>query len=94
MSLINWIFDIYQHTRIESAHEEAQLARAELAAMRGSGGSIDGERLQRALEEMALATKTIQRVLVEKGVCSSDELGAMLRKIDGEDGRLDGRSPL
>ena len=67
---------------------------ASSVARMSPSGSIDGERLQRALEEMALATKTIQRVLVEKGVCSSDELGAMLRKIDGEDGRLDGRSPL
>ncbi len=93
MSLLNWIFDIYQHSQIDKARSETSQMRAELSSMR-KGGSIDGDQLQRALEEMALATKTIQRLMVEKGMCSSDELGAMLRKIDGEDGRLDGRSPL
>ena len=30
MGLINWIFDIYQHTRIDDARDEAAQARAEL----------------------------------------------------------------
>jgi len=91
MGLINWIFDIYQHTQIDKAKSEAAQARAELATIRSSGGSVDAARLQATLEELALATKALQRMLVEKGVCSSDELAKTLREIDLEDGVADGR---
>jgi len=91
MGLINWIFDIYQHTQIDKAKSEAAQARAELATIRSSGGGVDAARLQVTLEELALATKALQRMLVEKGVCSSDELAKTLREIDLEDGVADGR---
>ncbi|MCK6445602.1 MAG: hypothetical protein L6Q99_04355 [Planctomycetes bacterium] len=94
MGLINWIFDIYQHTQIDRAKEEAAAARAELAQVRTHGGGVDAARLERALEELALATKTMQRLMVEKGVCTTDEFARTLRMIDREDGREDGRSPL
>jgi len=91
MGLINWIFDIYQHTQIDKARSEAAAARAELASVRTGGNSVDAARLQVTLEELALATKALQRTLVEKGVCSSDEFARTLREIDQEDGLLDGR---
>ena len=97
MSLINWIFDIYQHTRIEDARTEAQSVRAELAAMRASGGGpgdVDLDRLEQALGALALATKTFQRMLVEKGVCTHAEFSALMHQIDLEDGRRDGQAPL
>lgn len=96
MGLINWIFDIYQHSRIDDAHAEARSARAELAAMRGSGSAdpADAARLERALGELALATKTVQRLLVDKGLVTPQEFAAKLTEIDAEDGRLDGRAPL
>ena len=93
MGLINWIFDIYQHSKIDEARSEAAAARAEAAAMRSSGGHVDTDRLIRAIEELALATKTLQRLMVEKGVVSHGELAERLREIDREDGREDGRSP-
>jgi len=93
VSLLNWIFDIYQHTRIDDARREAAEARAELASVR-RGGGVDADRLQHALEELALATKTLQRMLVDKGVCSAGELAALIERVDREDGRTDGRSPL
>jgi hypothetical protein len=91
MGLINWIFDIYQHTQIDQAKSEAAAARAELASVRTGGNSVDAARLQATLEELALATKALQRTLVEKGVCSSDEFARTLREIDQEDGLVDGR---
>jgi len=91
MGLINWIFDIYQHTRIDEAREEARAARRELEAVRGTGGHVDAKLLEHTLGELALATKTLQRLLVEKGVVSSEELSAKLKEIDLEDGRADGR---
>ncbi len=94
MSLLNWIFDIYQHTQIDDARKEAAEARREAAAVRSAGGGVDAARLERALGELALATKTLQRVIVEKGICSPDEFKSVLRQVDGEDGARDGRAPL
>jgi hypothetical protein len=94
MSLLNWIFDIYQHTQIDQARQEAAHARAEAAAIRTSSGSIDVQHLEAALGELALATKTLQRMLVEKGVCSVGEFQAKLEDVDLEDGRRDGRLPI
>ena len=94
MGLINWIFDIYQHTQIDKARDEAAAARADLAALRVSGGGVDGARLQTALEELALAVKTLQRTMIDKGVCTADEFARKLREIDLEDGTVDGRSRL
>ncbi len=94
MGLINWIFDIYQHTQIDKARDEARQARAEATAMRGTGGGVDAARLERAVGELALATKTVQRMMVAKGVCTREEFAAMMREVDREDGSEDGRSPL
>tara|TARA_B100000029_G_scaffold160452_1_gene156282 strand:- start:285 stop:566 length:282 start_codon:yes stop_codon:yes gene_type:complete len=93
MGLINWIFDIYQHSKIDEARKEAMEARLEAARI-NQGGSVDAQRLERAMGELALATKTLQRLMVEKGVCTHDELRNTLLKVDGEDGVHDGRSPI
>lgn len=93
MGLINWIFDIYQHSKIDEVRKEAMEARLEVARV-NQGGSVDAQRLERTMGELALATKTLQRLMVEKGICSHDELRSMLLKVDGEDGRHDGRSPI
>lgn len=97
MSLINWIFDIYQHSKIDEARREASEARREAALIRNSlagGSSVDSERLVRAIEELALSIKTVQSMLLEKGVCNQVELSELLRRIDLEDGLEDGRTPL
>jgi len=95
MGLINWIFDIYQQSRIEDLTREAQQARAEAWQMRSSsGGGVDASRLEKALGELALAVKTIQRIAVEKGLCTPDELQRKMREIDREDGIEDGRAPM
>lgn len=94
MGLINWIFDIYQHTQIDKARTEAAAARAEVSAVRTSGGGVDSARLETTLEELALAVKTLQRTLVEKGVTTQDEFARKLKDIDLEDGRADGRARL
>jgi len=80
LGLINWIFDIYQHTQIDKAREEAAQARREVAMVRGRSGGVDAERLERALGELALATKTMHRMMIEKGLCTSEELAAKLRQ--------------
>jgi len=94
MGMINWIFDLYQHQQIERTRDEVMRARDEMASMRAPDQTIDGERLERALGELALATKTVQRILLEKGVCDHQEYASMMRKIDMEDGRPDGQAPI
>ncbi|MBK7669985.1 MAG: hypothetical protein IPJ24_01165 [bacterium] len=95
MGLINWIFDIYQHTQIDKARDEARQARIEASSVRmGGGGGIDTARLERSLGELALATKTVQRMMVAKGICTREEFAALMREIDREDGVEDGRAPL
>lgn len=93
MGLINWIFDIYQHTQIDKARDEARQARLEASTLRGGGG-VDVARLERTAGELALATKTVQRMMVAKGICTREEFAAMMREIDREDGVEDGRAPL
>lgn len=94
MGLINWIFDIYQHSKIDDARSETAAMRSELASLRQSGGGLDSSRLEDALGELALATKTLQRMMIEKGVCSNSEFAQLLDRIDLEDGRRDGKTPL
>jgi hypothetical protein len=87
VGLINWIFDIYQHGKIDDAHREAAQARAELASMSRRGREIDAKRLQEAfdyIEELALATRALRRTLVEKGVCTTEELERIVREVDLE----------
>jgi hypothetical protein len=55
---------------------------------------VDGARLEQALGELALAVKTVQRMMIDKGVCSAEELHAKVRQIDLEDGKADGRAPV
>lgn len=94
MGLINWIFDIYQHGKIDDARQEASMARAELAQLRSQGGNVDTARIERALGELALAVKTLQRTMVNKGMTTSGEFAQLLAEVDAEDGRRDGQAPI
>ena len=99
MGLINWIFDIYQHTRIDSALKDAAAARSEITNLRvdpgrSDAGRADTARLEAAIGELALATRTVQRMLVEKGICTREEFAQRLRQVDAEDGNVDGKAPL
>ena len=93
MGLINWIFDFYQQYRIDELQRDTAQARAE-ASVRTPTGGVDAEKLERAVGEMALAVKTLQQMMVDKGLCTPDELRAKLQQLDLADGRADGRSPI
>jgi hypothetical protein len=94
MGLINWIFDFYQQSRIEDLTRDLQQSRAQNVLVRDVSGDVAGARLEKALGELALAVKTIQRLAVEKGLCTAEEFQTKMRAIDREDGIEDGRSPL
>ncbi len=87
MGLINWIFDIYQQTQIDKLRD----ARAQVTPVQGSASN---DQLERAVGELALAVKTMQRMMVEKNICTATELKEKLNQLDLEDGRADGRAPL
>jgi len=93
MGLINWIFDFYQQYRIDQLRDQTAQARAPFPVSTGSGG-VDAQRLEQALGELALAVKTVQRMAVEKGLCTQEELFNKLKAIDLEDGKADSRAPL
>ena len=91
MGLINWIFDFYQQYRIDQLGDQA--ARIPYPVSTGSG-TVDVQKLEQTLGELALALKTVQRIAVEKGLCTQEELYNKLKVIDQEDGQADGRAPL
>ncbi len=86
MSVLNWIFDIYQQSRISNLAEENRQLRAE----RMSAGPADAER---TIGELCLVVKTLKRVMVQKGIVTDAELVNLLAQVDAEDGRRDGRAP-
>ena len=94
MGLINWIFDFYQHHQIDKLRDQAAEARAQAAAIRDRSGGVDAARLEQALGEIALAVKTLQRVMIDKGHCSPQEFADKLQQVDLEDGRADGKTPV
>jgi hypothetical protein len=94
MGLINWIFDFYQQSKIMDAQDETSALRREVASLRGSRGDLDRDAMLRAVGQLALAVKTVQRLCVEKGLCTEAEFHQRLREVDAEDGRSDGMSTL
>jgi hypothetical protein len=94
MGLINWIFDFYQQYRIDELRTDAERARSEAMQVRAAAGSVDAAKLERTLGELALAVKAMQRTLVDKGVCTPQELHDKVTAIDLEDGKADGRAPI
>ena len=51
MGMINWIFDIYQHHKIDQAKEEAIRAREAAACVSSGGSQLDVQRPEQALGE-------------------------------------------
>jgi hypothetical protein len=86
MSLINWIFDIYQHTRISDLARENERLRA----IRVNEGATD---LAPTVGQLCLAVKALKQVLVEKGIVTDAELMRLVERIDAEDGKRDGQAP-
>lgn len=93
MGLINWIFDFYQQYRIDELRDDAARNRGQAERVTTASGGIDAARLEQAIGELALAVKTVQRIAVDKGLCTQDEFYQKLKAIDLEDGKEDRRAP-
>ncbi len=92
MGLINWIFDFYQQYRIDELRRETVQARADAMNVRAGAGGVDVAKLEQAIGELALAVKTVQRMAIEKNLCTAEEFHRKLTEIDLEDGKADGRA--
>jgi hypothetical protein len=90
MSLVNWIFDIWQQSKISSLRDQV----VELSVTRSAQRRKAAGQLERAIGELALAIKTVQRLAVEKGLCTAQEFQDKLAQIDREDGISDGQAPV
>ena len=80
MSILNYLFDSEWSRRsdIEALKEQHSSLVSSLGLHQGIG-------------ELALLTKTLMRILVEKGVCTGREIEDMMHQVDLEDGSADGR---
>ncbi len=92
MSVWNYVFDsdFSQRTDIERLKDAA--AHGNSAARRQVRG-LEGEVavLRDEIAELALVNRTLMRLVVERGLCSAEDLAATLREIDLEDGVADGK---
>ena len=105
MGLLNWMFDLHQQQAIEDNRrdryaqrwevlEEIATAKEEAALLREEAGRLNNDHLERAIGELALAVKAIQRLLVESGHIDANRLAEMVTVVDLEDGAADGQSPV
>lgn len=51
----------------------------------------DFNRIEMLVERQSLLIESLIRMIVERGVCTADELNELARTIDEEDGVVDGR---
>jgi len=52
---------------------------------------LDVRELRRDVSRMLLAVEALQRVLADKGICSTEDFVKRMRAIDAEDGVTDGK---
>jgi hypothetical protein len=51
----------------------------------------DLSNLKNEVAALELYLMAIQRMMISRGVCTADEFAALVRQIDAEDGKLDGK---
>ncbi|RYD63160.1 MAG: hypothetical protein EOP83_12845 [Verrucomicrobiaceae bacterium] len=68
----------------------AQARKQSATNLRMHDASMAMDRLKRQNGELRLAVVALTRFLIERGVVNESELEAFIRKIDAEDGKMDG----
>lgn len=95
MSLFDYLFDSEwrQRSDIESLRQERYRSNRLVNRHRRKALELDGrvKELEDDLAELALFNATLLRMLTSKGVCTNDEFAGLLKSVDAEDGRIDGR---
>src|SRR5262245_37340283 len=99
MGIFNYMFDNewLQRADIEATrnavHAQARIGIRSRGEMRREMKGLEA-RVAELEEEngvLALFVRTLQRLMIEKGVFNKDELAAALRAIDLQDGKADGK---
>jgi len=94
MGLLSDLFfgDLSQSFSIDEQRTalRAQAMKQAESSSKLSSASTEIDRLKRQNGELRLAVVALTRFLIERGVVNEGELEAFIRKIDGEDGTIDG----
>ena len=95
MSIFDYIFDSEwsQRSDIKALEEQISSLTSGLSHKRFSEVEPEDRvtELEQEIGELALLTKTLMRMLLEKGVCTGKEIQDMMHQVDLEDGAADGR---
>src|SRR5262245_36067998 len=99
MGVWNYMFDNewLQRADIEATrdalHTQARIGIRSRGEMRRNLQDLEArvDELEEENGVLALFVRTLQRLMIEKGVFSKDELAAALRAIDLQDGKADGK---
>jgi hypothetical protein len=85
-----------EYFMMASAQASARSASVDASLARSSArtASVEVERLSRRVEALELAVETIMRMMLENGRIDEKEFLALAKKIDSEDGAVDGRRSL
>lgn len=88
--------DIGNRLDIKDAEREIHSVRRSLSIAQMEQGTREREviLLKEEVAQMKLATQTLTRFLIEKGVVDQAELDAFIVEVDGEDGVMDGKMTL
>lgn len=94
MSFFNYMFDSEwsQRSDIEGLKDRDRRMRSRVSSQnrsnRKQNSKIEG--LEQDIAELALLNKALMSIILEKGVCTGQELEQVMKGIDLEDGPEDG----
>ena len=95
MSIFNFIFDSEwsQRSDIEDLKQKNIELASKLYQKRPGEATLEKKihTLEQEVGELALLSKTLMRILMEKGVCTGQEFEALMHQFDLEDGVADGK---
>ncbi len=91
MSIFNYLFDNEWSQRADIEDLKAQAARLSDRSTRNLRYENRIKELETDIGELALLSKALMRILLEKGICTGRELEDLIKTIDMEDGVEDGK---
>ncbi|HXX93435.1 MAG TPA: hypothetical protein VEN81_07360 [Planctomycetota bacterium] len=95
MSVFDYLFDtsFFQRADLRLLDRKTEAIQERLWQSRAEARDAAGEarELRQEVSRLVLLLETTQRILFDKGICTREEFGRMLRAVDAEDGVLDGR---
>jgi len=91
MSIFDFMFPNSQYIDIQLLKAENSKLASRIEAISNSDPEARIEQLEQEVGELALVCKTLMRTLLEKRVCTGQEIENLFKQIDLEDGVADGK---